>query len=159
MNAANAGRAGGPHEALRLAAAAIAMHAAGTVASSLRFPFAGGEFHAMFAYTGGHLPAAFLAYRVRVGAVCLVAVLLVAAGYRLRWQLLALAASMTAAGYWWDVYTWHRGQSEVFHRTAGMLLLAIPVIAFAACGAAHALRRPVLARITARSRVSAERVG
>lgn len=159
MNAANADRAGGPREALRLAAATIAMQAAGIMASLHRFPFADGEFHAMFAYSDGHLPAAFLAFRVRVGAVCVVAALLVAAGYRLRWQLLALVASVTAGGYWWDVYTWHRGQSEVFHRTVGLLLLAIPVIAFAVCSAAHALRRRVLARITARRQIMTQAGG
>jgi hypothetical protein len=130
------------------------MYTAGMLASAWAFPFAGGEFHAMFAYSDGYLPAAFMAFRVNVGTICAVAALLVAAGYRLRWQVVALAAAVTAASYWWDVYTWPRGQSEAFHRTAGLLMIAIPMIAFAACGAAHALRRRVLARVAAPTRVT-----
>jgi hypothetical protein len=136
-------------DATRLAAAVLAMYTAAMLVSARVFPYGGGEFHAMFAYSDGHLPAAYLAFRVYVGTVCAVAALLVAAGYRVHWAVLALAASVTAGAYWWDVYTWPRGQSEVFHRTAGLLMLAIPVIAFAACGAAHALRRRVLARTAA----------
>lgn len=146
-------------DATRLAAAVLAMYAAGMLASARAFPFAGGAFHAMFAYSDGHLPAAYLAFRVYVGTVCAVAAALVMAGWRLPWAVLALAASVTAGGYWWDVYTWPREQSAAFHRTAGLLLLAIPVVAFAACGTAHALRRRVLARLAARPRAATEPAG
>jgi hypothetical protein len=123
---------------------------AGRLASAYRFPYLGGEFHAMFAGSDGYLPAAYLAFSVHVGTVCAVAALLVAGGYRLPWGVVALAAAVTAGGYWWHVYTWPRGQSEVFHRTSGLLFIAIPVIAFAACAAAHALRRRVVNRPPAR---------
>jgi hypothetical protein len=142
--------------AIRLLLAVAAMYLAGEVASGRAFPYAGGEFHAIFAYSDGRLPAAYLAFRVYVGTVCAVAALLVAVGYRLPWGVVALAAAVTAGRYWWHVYTWPRGQSEAFHRTAGLLLIAIPLITFAACGAAHSLRRRVLARIAARQPVGAE---
>jgi hypothetical protein len=142
--------------AARLAAAVLAMYASAMLVSGWVFPFAGGAFHAMFAYSDGHLPAAYLYFRVHVGTVCAVAALLVAGGWRLPWGVLALAATVTAASGWWSVYTWPNGQSQVFHRTAGLLLVLIPLIAFAACGAAHALRRRMLARIVTRPRIAAE---
>ncbi len=142
--------------AIRLLLAVAAMYLAGNVASGRAFPYGGGEFHATFAYSDGHLPAAYLAFRVHVGTVCAGAALLVAAGYRLPWRVVALAAAVTAGRYWWQVYTWPLGQSGAFHRTAGLLLIAIPLIAFAVCGAAHSLRGRVLARIAARPRVGAE---
>lgn len=140
--------------ATRLVAAVLVLYTAGMLASWYAFPFIGGEFHAMFAYSDGHLPAAWVAFRVHVGAVCAVAAVLVAAGYRLPWTVLALAAALTAGSYWWDVYTWPRGQPAAFHRTAGLLLAAIPPLAFAACGAAHALRRRL--RAGPRPRIAVE---
>jgi hypothetical protein len=145
--------------ALRRAGAALAMFIAGNVASFAAFPIGGGEFHAMFAYSDGNLSAAYVAFCVYVGTVCAVAALLVATGYRLPWAVLALAATAVAGVYWWDVYTWDYGHSRVFHRTVGVMLLTIPVIASAACGAAHALRRRVLARITARRQVAKQAAG
>jgi hypothetical protein len=138
--------------AARLAGAVLAMFVAGHVASIVTFPMGGGEYHAMFAYSDGNLAAAYLAFRVHVGTVCAVAALLVARGCRVPWAVLALAATAIAGRYWWSVYTWG-GQRPEFHRVAGLLLLAIPVIAFAACGAAHALRRRMRVKSAAQPRV------
>lgn len=152
------GRRAAVRFATRLVLAVLAMYTTGMIVSAFAFPYGGGEFHAMFAYSDGWLPAAYRAFRVYVGTVCAVAGLLVAAGYRLPWNVLALAAAGTACRYWWSVYTWE-GQSPVFHRTAGVLLLAIPPIAFAVCGTAHAIRRRVLARGGAHPRVAPEQAG
>jgi hypothetical protein len=130
----------------RLLGGALALLVAGTLASTLAFPFGGGEFHAMFAYSDGSIPAAHRAFVVHVGTVCAVAALLVALGWRLPWGVIALLATALAGLYWWSVYTW-QPQSPEFHRMAGMLLITIPVIAFASCGLAYIVRRRVLSRI------------
>jgi hypothetical protein len=113
----------------------------GYTASSFAFPFGGGEFHAMFAYTdAGRLSAAVQAFCVHTGALCLAASVLVLIRYPLSWR--GVAAVTTAAGclYWWDVVTW-RPQSEEFHRAVLLLMPVIPLCAFGASAAVHGLMR------------------
>lgn len=130
---------------MRFAGALLLMHVAGTLASAWAFPYGGGAFHAMFAYSTGDLDAALTAWYVRVGAVVATAMLLVGGGYRIRWYAAALAATATAGGYWWIVCTWEP-QAPLFHLTVGMMLYPIPLIAFIACGVVHFVRARLIGR-------------
>lgn len=110
-----------------------------------RFPFAGGEFHAMFAYTReGRMDPALVAWSTSVLAVGLCAAVLVWA-VPLRWWWLGLIGGAVAWRHWWDVITW-RAQSPHFHRAAIGLMIAMPIVILALCGAAEWLRRLMAAR-------------
>lgn len=112
------------------------MYATAQRATMLMFPFGGGEFHAIFAYTDGYLPAALLVFRLHVGMVCAVLALLAVLRYPLQWGLLALAAATVCCIYWWDVVTYPH-QRDGFRTTMVALLAAIPPICFATGAIAH----------------------
>ena len=139
MNAKPAARI---RAATRLAGAVLTLYAAVLLYSAYAFPFGGGEFHAMFAYSDGHLPAVLTTLRVYLTAGCAVGALLVAAGYPLHWATVALAASATVGSFWWTVYTFPH-QSGAIHDAIRLLFLPIPPACFAACGGAHLLRERV----------------
>lgn len=105
------------------------------------FPFAGGEFHAMFAHTGGqgYQPAALLTWASSTLALGLTSAALVLL-IPVRWWVVALVASGVGLLHWWDVVTWARQSSE-FNLQAWLLLLTLPLALFAVAGFASALRR------------------
>lgn len=113
----------------------------GFVASSIAFPFGGGEFHAMFAYTDeGHLPAALRAFYVQTGALWLAAALLVVARYPLPWWGIAAVSAVTGVWYWWGVVSWEP-QSRGFHLAVLGLMAVIPVGAVAVSAIADRVAR------------------
>jgi hypothetical protein len=103
------------------------------------FPFGGGEYRAIFAYSDGYLPAALAAFRVHIGAVVIVLALMIAVRYPLPWAVLALAASAVGCRYWWSVVAFPYQRSG-FRTTLAALLVAIPPICFAVGAGVHRLR-------------------
>lgn len=118
--------------------AAVMMVCAHAVAMSLVFPFGGGEFHAMFAYTSeGRVDAAFAAWRASV-LILGAAALVFAAWIPLPWWTSALFAVAVGLVHWWHVVDWRwTPQSPRFHRTVVELFIAMPftILLIAAAGA------------------------
>lgn len=110
--------------------------------SSIAFPFGGGEFHAMFAYTdAGRLSAAVRAFSAQVGALCVAAAGLIVARYPLPWWAIAATTSAAGALYWWEVVSWEP-QSHAFHTAVIALWAAVPACVFAVSAlTARMLRR------------------
>lgn len=109
------------------------------------FPWGGGEFHAMFAYTSqGRLGAALSAWRASVFILGLAAVAF-PVWVPLRWWVITLLAILVGVDHWWAVYAW-RPQSPGFHRAVTWLLFAMPVVILLLSGAGAWLRRLWLTR-------------
>jgi hypothetical protein len=124
------------------ALALLWLHVAAMVA---RFPFGGGEFHAMFAYTQeGRIDVAHLAWRWSVGILGITAVVF-AVWIPLRWWVTALLACAVGMWHWWHVVTWEYPVSARFHQHAVALFVALPVtvllIAAAGVGIRHVVAR------------------
>lgn len=112
------------------------------ISLSVMFPFAGGEFHAMFAHTReGYPAAARLTWAVSALALGLTAAALVIL-VPVRWWILALVASGVGMRHWWPVLTWEP-KSPGFDALARQLLIALPPVVFAIVGLAEWLRRRV----------------
>lgn len=104
------------------------------------FPFGGGEFHAMFAYThAGRPEAALAAWRASVLILGLAA-LVFPAWIPLPWWVHALLASGVGVQHWWMVCTW-QPQSAAFHQAVMRLLVAMPVTILLLTGTGAWLRR------------------
>jgi hypothetical protein len=125
--------------------AAVMMVCVHAVGMHVAFPFGGGEFHAMFAYTlEGRVDAAFAAWRASV-AILGVAALVFAVWIPLPWWASALLAAGAGMAHWWHVVAWRWSpQSPHFHHTVVTLFVAMPfaVLLIAAVGAL--LRRRVV---------------
>ena len=103
------------------------------------FPYGGGEFHAVFAYSqGGRIDMAWYTWRVSV-AILGGAAVAVALWLPLRWWMVAGVVCWVGVVHWWAVWTW-RWQSPEFHRAAGLLLLAMPPAVLLIAGAGAAIR-------------------
>lgn len=86
--------------------AALALLWLHVAAMEARFPWGGGEFHAMFAYTQeGRIDVEHLAWRWSVGILGAAAILF-AAWIPLRWWVTALMACAVGMWHWWHVVTW-----------------------------------------------------
>lgn len=110
------------------------------ISLAARFPFLGGEFHAMFAHTRDGYPVAarlaWVASTVALGFTAGALVLLVP----VRWWVLALVASGLGLRHWWPVLTWEP-TSPAFDALAWQLFVALPAGVFAIVGLAELLRR------------------
>lgn len=137
-------------QVLLTAFAVTVMYALAQRAAMLRFPFGGGEWHAIFAYSDGYRPAALLAFRVYLGTVCAAAALLIGLRYPLHWAVVGLAAAAVGVVYWWDIFT-YRHQRESFRITLGLMMLAIPPLCFAVCGAVQYVRTALAERRVGRA--------
>ena len=102
------------------------------LAAMIRYPYGGGEFHVIFAYPAGTFDAARGVFLTYLAASVAVAVLLVAAGVRLRWWVIGLVASAVCLEAWWQICTFAYGLPEV--REPGLRLL--PLIPLAILGTA-----------------------
>jgi len=129
----------------RLLAAGALSWIALRVVSLVRYPFGGGEFHAIFAYPDGTFDAARDVFLTYLATAVAVTVSLIVAGYRASWRAIAGIASLVCLDSWWRVCTfeysvpWVRGP-------AMRLLPVIPIaIATAAC-VAHRIRARVVSR-------------
>lgn len=110
------------------------------IAALLAFPFGGGEYHAIFAYTAeGHLDKALKAFAVYVSAVTLASGLLVFLRVSLRWWTIAGVATAVGLLAWWGICSW-QPQSPAFHRAVLALLPAIPAIVFPTTYIVHLVR-------------------
>lgn len=117
--------------------AAFALLLLHVMAMGARFPWGGGEFHAMFAYTQeGRIDVAHLAWRWSVGILGAASILF-AVWIPLRWWVTALMACAVGMWHWWGVVAWEFPVSARFHQTAITLFVALPlaVLAIAAAGA------------------------
>ncbi|MFL5539842.1 MAG: hypothetical protein ACJ8J0_12655 [Longimicrobiaceae bacterium] len=130
--------------------AAVMMVCLHAVAMSLVFPFGGGEFHAMFAYTSqGRVDAAFAAWRASV-LILGAAALVFAAWIPLPWWTAALLAAGAGMAHWWHVVVWRWSpQSPHFHRTVVILFVAMPFAILLIAAAGALLRRRVMRRRSA----------
>jgi hypothetical protein len=136
--------------------ASLAMLGLHTLAMGARFPWGGGEFHSMFAYTQeGRIDVAHLVWRWSVGILGAAAIIF-AAWIPLRWWVTALMACAVGMWHWWYVVTWRFPVTRYFHQTAIVLFVALPfaVLAIAAAGAGIrrvAVRRRGVARTSGES--------
>lgn len=130
--------------------AAFALLVLHVMAMGARFPWGGGEFHAMFAYTSeGRIDVAHLAWRWSVGILG-VAATLFASWIPLRWWVTALLACAVGMWHWWHVVAWEFPVSPRFHQHAIALFIALPptvlLIAAAGVGIRRIARRRGVAR-------------
>jgi hypothetical protein len=108
----------------------VILNFATSLAVAIAFPIGGREFHAMFAYTGaGRLDIAWKVYLLYVGTVAGVARLLIAVGYPLKPNAVALTATVVCALLWWQVVAWEP-KSLAFEVVALLLMWAIPLLVF-----------------------------
>jgi hypothetical protein len=122
--------------------AVLIAYVSDVIAVGFMFPFGGGEFHAMFAYTHeGHLAPAVLAYVTSTWTLAACAALLVLLRFPLRWTGVALACTLVGVAHWWEVCTWEP-QSDPFHAAVLALIPGIPLTIFgASCLAARVSER------------------
>lgn len=117
-----------------------------SAAMAVRFPFGGGELHAMFAYTQeGRIDAAHLAWRWIVGTLGVAAVVF-AAWIPLRGWVSALLACAVGMLHWWQVVAWPFAVSARFHQHAVALFVALPVTVLLIAAAGEGIRRAVARR-------------
>lgn len=109
-----------------LLAAAVIFLAAG-IASLLAFPFGGGEYHYVFAYSdGGRVDAALHVFAVYVVSAGITTWALVTVRFPVRWWM-ALLIAVVLTQLRWAGFVEFPGQSAEFHRVALTLLLAAPL--------------------------------
>lgn len=132
-------RAGGLRIAAWLLFAVVMLVCAHAMAMAIAFPYGGGEFHGMFAYTNeGRLEVALAAWRWSVLILGIAAIVCGWGWIPLRWWATALLACAAGLIHWWRVVAWHwTPQSPNFHHAVVGLLIAQPfvVMAIAAAGA------------------------
>lgn len=129
----------------RLLAAGVLCWLTIRAAALYRYPFGGGEFHAIFAYPSGSFDAAggvFLAY---LGSATALTALLVLLGYRLAWWAVALVASAVCLDAWWQVCSFEYTIPQI-QTPALRLLPVIPVALLATAALMDRLRGAVLRR-------------
>ena len=123
----------------RLLAAGALCWIALRVVSMVRYPFGGGEFHAIFAYPDGTFDDARGVFLTYLATAVAVTALLVVAGYRASWWAIAGIASLVCLDSWWQVCTFEYGFPAV--RDPAMRLLPVIPIAIATAGyVAHRIR-------------------
>jgi len=106
------------------------------ILSSLSHPHGGGEFHTMFAYSGGgRFGAALRVFTNYVGGMSAAAFVLVLSRLRFHWAIIAGLASVVCLLRWWHVCHFPY-QNHLFHLGAMALLPIIPIPIFAAALAA-----------------------
>ncbi|MFL5383959.1 MAG: hypothetical protein ACJ8GN_15665 [Longimicrobiaceae bacterium] len=128
-----------------LAFAAVMLVCAHAMGMSFVFPYAGGAFHAMFAYApGGFLLAAFAAWRTSV-LVLGAAALVFPVWIPLPWWMTPPLAVAIGLAHWWRVVRWHSSpQSPHFHHTVVALFVAMPFAILLIAAAGALLRRWVM---------------
>jgi hypothetical protein len=130
-----------------LAFAAVTMLCAHAVGMHVAFPYSGGEFHAMFAYTDeGRVGAALAAWRASV-LILGGAALVFAVWIPLPWWTSALLAVAVGLMHWSHVAGWRVSpQSPHFHHTVITLFVAMPFAILAIAAAGALLRRWMMRR-------------
>jgi hypothetical protein len=134
----------------RLLAAGAFCWIALRLVAMIRYPFGGGEFHAIFAYPEATFNAArgvFLTYLTTAAAG---AAFLIVVGYRVSWWAIAAIASVVCLDAWWQVCSFEYGYPEV-REPAVRLLPVIPVVIVLVACLAHRGRDLVRAGILALS--------
>jgi hypothetical protein len=134
--------------------AALAAFVSDVAIHAFMFPFGGGSFHAMFAYTReGHLAPAVLAYVTSTWTLAACATLLVLLRFPIPWTGIALACTLVGVYGWWQVCAWEP-QSADFHAAVLALIPGIPLAIFgASCLAARVMERWVRPRVERAARV------
>ena len=115
------------------------------VVAAVRYPFGGGEFHAIFAYPKGTFDAARGVFLTYLGTAVAVTAFLVVVGYRAAWWALAGIASLVCLEAWWQVCTFEYGFPAV-RDPAMRLLPVIPIVIATAAYLAHRVRAQVRGR-------------
>ena len=106
------------------------------VVATIRYPFGGGEFHAIFAYPDGSFDVAWGVFLTYLTTSVAIAALLVLAGYRTSWWAIAAVASLACLDAWWQVCSFEYSFPEV-RDPAMRLLPVIPVVTAGVAYLAH----------------------
>jgi hypothetical protein len=107
------------------------------------YPYGGGEFHSIFAYSGGgRLDVALRVLATYIGLMCVLVVALVALRFPLPWLLVALAGTAVCVWSWWLVCSFPY-QSDTFHTEAVRLLPFVPLPILLCCWITQRLRQAV----------------
>jgi hypothetical protein len=115
------------------------------LASVFAFPIGGGEFHAIFAYSGGgRIGPALHACAVYVGALAMGVLILILLRYPLSWRGVGWIAAVTGTLSWLRVCAWPT-QSPLFRIVAMLALFAIPPMLLGVAFVGQALRRATTA--------------
>jgi len=130
--------------------AAVMMVFVHAVGMYLVFPYGGGEFHGMFAYTDeGRVEVALAAWRASV-LILGAAALAFAAWIPLPYWTSALLAAAVGLAHWGRVVHWSwTPQSLHFHRTVSVLFVAMPFAVLLIAAAGALLRGRVMRRRSA----------
>lgn len=105
----------------------------------LVYPIGGGEFHAIFATSGGgRIDVALQVYVAYIVVMLGLAMLLILSHYPAHGLLIALAASAICCWSWWEICSYPH-QTDAFHSGVVSLLPVIPLPMF--YGAQWAMRR------------------
>ncbi|HEY0152792.1 MAG TPA: hypothetical protein VGB92_12400 [Longimicrobium sp.] len=110
----------------------LALH----LVAAYRYPFAGGEFHAIFAYPRGTFDVArgvFLTYLITTAFFTSLGVLLLS---RSAWWGIALVASAVCLEAWWQVCSFEYSIPAI-RGPAMRLLPVIPLVVFAVASLTH----------------------
>ena len=95
------------------------------------FPFGGGLYHAVFAYSsGGAFGSALYGYQVGIGTLTGTLTALLLLRFPVRRWVLSIVATLIGLWFWLGIVLWEP-QSPGFHRFALVLLVPIPPILFA----------------------------
>jgi hypothetical protein len=120
----------------RYLGAAVICWLAVRVVAAIRYPFGGGEFHAIFAYPDGSVDVARGVFLTYLATSVAIASLLVLLGYRISWWAIAAVASLVCLDAWWQVCSFEYNLPEV--RSPAMWLLpVIPVVTTVIAYLAH----------------------
>jgi len=125
------------------------------IVAAYRYPFAGGEFHAIFAYPRGTFDVArgvFLTYLATTAVFTSLAVLLVS---RSAWWAIALVASAVCLEAWWQVCSFEYSIPPI-REPAMRLLPVIPLVVVMVAWLTHWTRGRVLRGRPGESRAAAE---
>lgn len=106
------------------------------VVVTIRYPFGGGEFHAIFAYPTGSFDTAWGVFLTYLATSVAIAALLVVTGYRISWWAIAAVASLVCLHAWWQVCSFEYSFPEVRDQ-AMRLLPVIPVLITVVAYLAH----------------------
>jgi hypothetical protein len=104
--------------------------------ATIRYPFGGGEFHAIFAYPDGSFHVAGGVFLTYLATSVAIASLLVLLGYRISWWAIAAVASLVCLDAWWQVCSFEYNLPEV-RNPAMRLLPVIPLVTAVVAYLAH----------------------